>query len=393
MGEIPKVILVNVVIILTIIVAFDAASYHFLPDEYAARFPAYRHFQPNPRDIAGHARYPKEYFVQNADRGFDIGPNSRGNHWVDGLTYPIWSNSLGCFDREHDETTPYVYLAGDSFTWGYTPYGQKFGTLMEEQTTTNIFKCGVGHTGQYHQYSKLVEIIGTIDRVPQSIIIFYCHNDVVNDYLYPHSTVLNGWLLDRVYLDGDDELVWLSEFELARRLSKRLEKIETQKAPSLLMTWKDAAKHYSMAANIADYVKDSMLETIDGGDTAALKAFYTLPVENGGVFSYSDNLMARKNKEAIHNFKTFAAKHGIQLAMVLIPPKVEADNTHWYEELRAFLDTNEIRYIDLAEAFAARKIDTSKIYWYNDSHFNPAGNELVATIVIESFPDILVASR
>jgi len=58
-----KVILINIAILLIIIAAFDIATYHFLPGEYAARFTAYRHFQHGPRDIAGRGRYPKGYFV------------------------------------------------------------------------------------------------------------------------------------------------------------------------------------------------------------------------------------------------------------------------------------------------------------------------------------------
>jgi len=37
-----------------------------------------------------------------------IGTNRRTEHWVDGVTYPIWSNSIGCFDREHIRYDPYV---------------------------------------------------------------------------------------------------------------------------------------------------------------------------------------------------------------------------------------------------------------------------------------------
>ena len=81
-------------------------------------------------------------------------------------------------------------------------------------------------------------------------------------------------------------------------------------------------------------------------------------------------------------------EYNTNLAVVLIPPKSQAGNTRWYEELREFLNANEIRHIDLTEAFADRKIEATDIYWRNDGHFSPSGGDLVATIVIEAFPDI-----
>jgi len=92
---------------------------------------------------------------------------------VDRVTYPIWSNSIGCFDKEHTRYDPYIYFAGDSFTWGYAPFEEQFGTLVEKMTGVRILKCGVSHTGQCHQYHKFIEIVEQIGHLPKALFVFY----------------------------------------------------------------------------------------------------------------------------------------------------------------------------------------------------------------------------
>src|ERR1700675_424724 len=45
---------------------------------------------------------------------YDIKPNvSTTTHTFADTSYPIWSNSLGCFDYEYNGERPYVLLVGD----------------------------------------------------------------------------------------------------------------------------------------------------------------------------------------------------------------------------------------------------------------------------------------
>ena len=178
------------------VLAFDIISFWLLPAGYLLQFREYR--RDSGPEVGGFADYPRYYFVRHPQRGFDIGTNRRTDHWVDGVTYPIWSNAIGCFDKEHTRYDPYVYFAGDSMTWGYTPFEQKFGTLIENMTGVRILKCGVTHTGQRHQYQKFIEIVEQIGRLPRALFVFYYWNDIANDYAHPHSTVIDGWQVNNV---------------------------------------------------------------------------------------------------------------------------------------------------------------------------------------------------
>src|SRR5262249_31676097 len=91
-----KTIFTNLLILLLLLIIFDVIMFFFLPNETAFNFGGYRE-TPAPH-TGGNLAYPRDYFVKDAKRGFDIGKNKQGHHWVSGITYPIWSNSIGCFD-------------------------------------------------------------------------------------------------------------------------------------------------------------------------------------------------------------------------------------------------------------------------------------------------------
>jgi hypothetical protein len=398
MGKILKIVLANVIITFFVVIAFDLFSYFFIPRHYVSRFEGYRYVSRP--DVGGNMSYPNDYFIEHSDRGFDIGATKSGHHWVDGITYPIWSNSLGCLDREHHSSAPYVYFAGDSFTWGYVPYEQHFGTIIEESTGRTIFKCGVTNSGQRHQYAKLVDIIDMVGKMPQEIFVFYYPNDIANDYVHPHSTVIQGWLVDTVFIDKSDKLARLTRAQLEERLDKRLSEIESRKSQrDFTSRAKRTAKLYSLSANMVDYIKDNIRDAISQDHLSkvtspiynknqSLRSFYYLPHERNGRFHYLHNPLAQQNKEGLLDFNRLAIENNIKFSVVLIPPKSQTENTHYYEELREFLSANDIRHIDLAQAFADRQIETMDIYWSHDQHFNLLGNKFVAEIVIEAFPDI-----
>jgi len=155
-----KIILPQLALVVGTLIVIDVACYFFLPNSVVAGFTDYRVKPIRHPTIGGRGYYPRYYFVAHPTRGMDIGPNRRGMHQVDDLNYPVWSNRFGCFDHDWP-TVPegYVYFAGDSFTWGYTPYEEKFATLFEAKTGLPTLKCGVTHTGQAHQFDKFREIV------------------------------------------------------------------------------------------------------------------------------------------------------------------------------------------------------------------------------------------
>ena len=102
--------------------------------------------------------YPRNYFYADTKKGFDIKKNSEkllARRPMNLKEYPVWGNSIGCFDNDIPKKEKYyVYLSGDSITWGYAPYDKKFGTLLENKLNKNVAACGVSNTGQIHQYLK-----------------------------------------------------------------------------------------------------------------------------------------------------------------------------------------------------------------------------------------------
>jgi len=401
---------------LALVLAFDTISFQLLPTRYVSQFREYRR-DPGP-EVAGRYLYPRHYFVKHPQRGFDIGINRRTKHWVDGVTYPIWSNAIGCFDREHTRYDPYVYFAGDSSTWGYTPFEQKFGTLIENMTGVRILKCGVTHTGQRHQYQKFIEIVERIGRLPEALFVFYYWNDVVNDHIHPHSTVIDGWQVNTVSIDEHRRLVRHTDQELARQVAYKLKQHAEERPEEIPATWWGRIRvlliRYSLTANLVKSLKQRV--TRMGRPTAAPRAMpvpmgihdlmchplsrdiYALicPDLNEGDSWFADNPIARENKSALLAFRDFAARNRLPSVVVLLPVGPLEDpqggdklNLEHYREVRDFLDAEGIRFVDLTLRFHARGLTIRELYWREDPHLNPTENRAVAEALIEEFPRLL----
>jgi len=393
-----KTLLINVMATFLLLSTLDLIAYLFLPHSIATIFPDYQ--QTERPDVLGRGAYPKDYFVQNKQRGFDIGENRRAFHWVEGIKYKIWSNSLGCFDNEHSNYDDYVYFAGDSFTWGYTPFDQKFGTIVEKRSGGTVLKCGVTHTGQLHQYEKLVEVAAKVGAIPRAVVVFYTPNDVANDHFHPHSTVIDGWLVDNVVIDRNDRPVRRSDAELKKDLDDHLRDQQEQRERnrSVAARIKSTALRYSLSLNIVDAgyrrVKSSLTARVgplvtSDASLPPTRSFYLIPHEFNGRFWYTNNPSAVENKAAILLLRDFAVRNNVALVFVLIPEKAAAINEAWYEELRLFLSANKLRYIDLTTYFREGDAKPSDLYWRRNPHFNPKGNEVVAEVLLREIPELL----
>src|SRR5262249_1893355 len=134
-----KILGLQIMLICVTVLMFDAACYALLPANIAIRFPGYK--DDNASEVSGAIGYSRDYYVRHPERGFDIGPGRRGTHVVDGVKYPIWGNGYGCFDKDWEQVPKdYYYFAGDSMTWGYTPFEDKFPTVYERLTGKSSFK-------------------------------------------------------------------------------------------------------------------------------------------------------------------------------------------------------------------------------------------------------------
>jgi lysophospholipase L1-like esterase len=308
------------------------------------------------------------------------------------MSYPIWSNSIGCFDIEHLQYDRYVYIAGDSTAWGYTPFDEKFGTLLERMTGKQILKCGVTHTGQRHQLEKLVEIVDTIGILPETILVTYSSNDIVNDYAHPHTTVVSGWQINSVTLDDNNQLHRRSYKNLQDKFDTRVRRLrETRKPDGWLDRAKAVIKRFSLTAQLANLV----IKKVTSGMTADACAsnesrkglydnLYCLPQDADGKQWYLDNPFAHQNRVALLEFKSFAEKNDVRLIVVLMPLKKAATvREKYYAQVRIFLESNNIEFIDPAFSLVRKGMVWSDLFWTRDTHLNPAGNKVIAHILLE----------
>ena len=397
-----KVVLFNSALLGLLLLVLDTLAYFALPTEYSAALEEYRRAPP-PR-VTGGGQFLHDYWVAHPERGFDIGKNRRAVHWVGGVTFDVWSNSMGCFDVEHAAITDYVYFAGDSFTWGFSPFESKFGTIVERVSGTTVLKCGVAHTGQIHQYEKLLDITEAIGKPPRALFVFFYYNDIANDYAHPHSTVIDGWQVDTVSLGPGDELIRPTRDELERRLHSRIAEVDAELNNELSLAdhIKLLLRRYSLSANVANFLWDNFRDslsaissdddTVDGSGEARPRSFYFLPQEHDDRVWYTNNDYASANKQAIREIKRFCDTNGTRLIFALIPPATAATDLSWHSEVRQFLDEQSIEYVDLASRFNQKQLSSRELYWREDVHLNPSGNAAVAKILLDDFADIFTST-
>ncbi|SCA56285.1 exported hypothetical protein [Candidatus Terasakiella magnetica] len=373
-------------LLLLTIILFDVAAFFLVPDKLVKQFTHYRCDDcVKVTGVKGNGRYPYDYFENHDERGFDLAPNRRNMlHTVDGKAYQIWSNSLGCYDKEQSPTSPYVYVAGDSQTWGYTPYRLKFATRLEEKTSVPVLKCGVTHTGQKHQLSKLKAIASKLKTTPSMVFVGFYPNDIQNDLAYPHTGVISGWLKDYAGLLDDGSGTF-------SRDPRDFKKLKAQYAPRLPSRESQLAKHdyiklkpigphyrYMLSYNMYKAAKRAWKRKKQGKRVKF--SVYTAPfLEAEGRLNYQGNPNTLEHKQALQAFKSYVNSINSGLAIILIPPKTNWDDKNYFTEIKEFLNQNQIAFIDMASAFASQKeMSLKDIYWKHDGHLRDGGNQLVA---------------
>jgi hypothetical protein len=390
-----KAVAVQLTLLVSTLAMMDIALYIFLPDEIARNLPGYRKersSQNRDRPLLGQG-----YYISHLTRGFDIGPGRSGMHEVEDIRYPVWSNSMGCFDREWSIVpAQYYYFAGDSFTWGHNRYENKFATIFEHLSGVPSLKCGVGHTGQLHQFSKFKEVVSSIGHYPQRVIVTYFDNDVANDYAHPHTTVIDGWRVDTKYTDLDDKLYTPQEQWLHDAVAGFAAQATAPRAGSA--TIKDRLRQYSASAQIINFgiqqisdrmfrAKSSQLGFDYEFDGKAHQNFLWIWNRQtaGGLYRYRDYPIAERNKEAITQWARDAEAHGYRLTFLLVPQRQHFGNQNYYHELRLFLSALGIDHIDMSHEFRQRGLRRDHLYRSEDIHFSPEGERLVAQLLIDKF--------
>jgi hypothetical protein len=406
---------IQAVILAMTVAVLDTVVFFALPYDIGSRFPGYRQGFIIP-DVIGRG-YPKDYFGTHPERGFDIKPTAKPRtdqtHYMDDYSYSVWSNSVGCFDGPVERLKDkFWYVAGDSIAWGHAAHDELMSTVLERLKGVDVLKCAVTHTGQRHQFSKFLEVGKKLGRWPQRVFVVYSPTDTANDYMHPHSTVIDGGLADNKMLDDDYNIVQLGEDWFDKVRAERAAAKPTQEGAPTTFSLARSVLTYSMTAQLANAGLHGLNNHAPAigrhigvlGDEPLLEWYDKYSVYRGekvydlhrlthmqtadGYLEYTNFPLAAQNKAVIKAWRDHALANGYSLEFLLPHPGSSAiysteDATNFYKEFMAYLSSLGIKYHDLIAELAKRKINPDDLFWVNDTHMSGEGNEIVGEILAE----------
>jgi hypothetical protein len=390
-----------IIFVLTIIL-FDIIAYFLVPPSYTGFAEEYRDIEllptlstqaSEPVYLALSRPYPRYYFEADETLGFDIRRGATATAKFREGEYPIFANDLGCFDKNtlHDfqQSDEYVYFAGDSFTWGYTRYEKKFATAWEQRTKKVTAKCGVTHTGQLHQFEKFKRITSRIGKFPKIVFVGFCSNDPANDLAHPHTTVISGYPVDTAFLK-DHSIVRPSMEDVKNRVDASI-RWEFSQRPSMWIRLKTAVKVYSLSANILNGVTRYLTPGAQPGSGSQLArtqlnekpgqnfgdTLYNAFTDDDTKNHYTSDPRANLNKLAIKNWSRHARASGYKLVFLLFPPSEYFNDVDYFRQVKGWLDSCGVDYVDFALIFRKGGYELYDLYWRKDGHLNENGNQVV----------------
>jgi hypothetical protein len=88
---------------------------------------------------------------------------------------------------------------------------------------------------------------------------------------------------------------------------------------------------------------------------------------------FQDSLLAQPTKQAILEWQKHANENLYRLVFVLVPRKNHlADIAHYpdyYSQVKTYLKSHAIEYIDLTERFREERLSAQSLYWKDDWTF------------------------
>ena len=313
--------------------------------------------------------YPRGYFVADEVKGFDIAKaqQSRAVYSIppEAGEYNIWSNDLGCFDALERPDAPYaVYLAGDSQTWGYSPFVSKFGSLLQDRLGQPVAKCGVTHTGQLHQFQKFLEVSAQLGYFPPVVVVNVVPNDLTNDYLFPEATEIDGYLINQARLAGDSSDS-PSQVRTSRdELQETYRNFRSGLSQSRLWKALDPRQYFASAVLAAEVLKRSSSPE----QQAELASVYPI-----------NSALGAPNRQVFKAWAEHSRQHGYQL----IVASATMEQPGFYTPLGDFLKGLSIPFWNFSEAANDKGLQPGDVRWQRDGHFNLSGNALYAEFLYE----------
>lgn len=395
-------LLKSITTLVTVNLVLCTASFLIL--EVALRWTGFSH-RLRPQQVVGYGLAPRYYYRPDPINGYDIAENFRGGDfalpdYIDTFHTPfkVSSNAAGCRDRDTEAAVlgNFVLLLGDSFTWGYAALEDTWGSVLEDRIGTRVLKCGVGGYGPRHERRKLETIVTKVGR-PRVIVVGYCiGNDLLDDYVFPGRTVVDGYMVTKVEMTNEveGERKTYTEAELRARLNNFF----TAKPAGPATRIKVLLAEHSILYNL---FRDSrwLRGYASQLGMAEPPPSLTLPV----IFQPQETYpwLQKAWEDHLHNLKELkraADAVEAQILFVLIPVSEQVyghsrqseKGKEWEypnRKLAAFFAEEGIACLDLLPEFrsyADRRSSGQSIidlYWPRDPHLNLQGNRLTGLLV------------
>jgi hypothetical protein len=360
----------------------------------------------------------RNYFIADYEMGADIKRNVKGlvHELPDGVKYPVWSNSLGCFDKPYLGEEKFIYLTGDSFAFGWAPLEKKWGTIIENELGIRVLKCG-GFAEAKIQLIKCKRVLKEVNKIPKLIIVSYqIGSDLTDRWGYhqsPVNRVRDGYLISTIRINPEDgDITILSEREINYKMNKWKEKQINKESNFLkLKRW------FSFNSFFYNYIRDFRLiqdilswaglkfESDKNQEKQIIWAFMQYVEPSNGKFEWLKRAWDQ-HLDDLKMFNNYAISIGSQLLYVLIPPReavydflkeevnrqIRSVTIQWDRPnniLKEFFRKNNINYIDLTPLFKERadqryrkELDYKKDFYYKfDGHWNENGDRLAGLLI------------
>jgi hypothetical protein len=378
---------------------------------------------------------PRYYFRTDPELSFDHQENFPRKLFLlksEKKQVPIWTNELGCFDQPFGDTRDYILMVGDSFTFSYSRYQDKWGAIAEKLLDQRVLKCGVGGFGLRQALAKASRVIEKVGNPPKLIIVgYHIGSDLVDDYMIPNGTVIDG------YRSGPG-----TEIDLATGAIRQIPNSQSikQEVKNFLAYFTcdtdcgfskrarfwlrlhsatynlvvDALKSvagtlWNPRENPVEAQESSVLKSPEAMSAVASKTLQLqqIPYYQGDDFPWIARAW-EKHLANIKAFQNFAGQHNVKILFVLFPdkhqvsPSVMAQGEYYRafqgfdleapnRRLRKFLEEEKILYLDLlpdfrrvAGAVARPDLTAGNLYLKTDGHLNERGDHLAGALLADA---------
>lgn len=337
--------------------------------------------------------YPRYHFRADDELGFDINANfqtTTSTKPAEYITYDVWGNSFGCFDDEWstEDQQGGVYIAGDSFMWGYVSYDKKAATLLQDLIEMPVYECGVTHTGQRHQFEKFKQNFQQGIK-PSIVVVNISWNDINNDFFFPHTTVVEGYMVETVEQCGNHTD---NTYSFNKISNEEAESVVSE-ALHATTTARSTFRTYSLTANVLV----RLIEAIPSSQRVADNTSGAAQVDcqmwlYGGIYEtlgpeYLQSDLSLPNREAITQWIQHASNNGYEIVFSLIPAK--STDTVTYPFIRTFIEAMGPTVIDFDVFVGEAGLEKNMLYYETDEHLNETGNKHYAAFLGSAITEIL----